>query len=485
MSTSERLVLPVITDAHDHVIADAYSGVLRDPSLENATTKAEMLASIQQECLERIESGYQGSILFRKAAEMGITAEELDAISQSLPIVVLDPSNHGGIANSAMLSQVRAFAEGKELYGNITDEGKVSEHYATVAKNIAFASVGDDELRDSLEKVLESRVKSGISYVHDMGVRSGRDLVIIAQLRKKWEAERSEPFPITRGYIMHLGQVGPDAVEEIKAALHSGELTQDDLKWIGIKFLLDGTLGSHSAHMYEDYTDAKPETEFPHGFSTLDSSIAIEVMGRAAELGVREVAVHAIGDRAIDDAIKLAEAWQRIAEDRGFDGTRFRVEHIELPSQEAIEGIKEMGIWAGPQPNFLTDYGYVDRLGEERIAAISPHKTLHEARVNMMFGTDRMPASPLFAIWCAMQALYANQKLTFDEAYRYFSETPAKFEGRSMGETVMFDARLHKILNDPRNDDVGVSLLERAKRGDNINGDVKRLVEELHNTARS
>lgn len=481
---SERLVLPAITDAHDHVIADAYSGVLRDPFLDTATSKIEMLALIQQECLERFQQGYQGSILFRKAAEMGITADELDDVSQGLPIVVFDPSNHGGVANSLVLEQIRSFAEGKELQGHITDDGKVSEHYATIAKNIAFASVGDDELRDSLEKVLVSRVKSGISYVHDMGVRSGRDLIVIAQLRKKWEAERSEPFPITRGYIMHMGQVGLDAIDEINAALNSGELTKDDLNWIGVKFLLDGTLGSHSAHLHEDYNDATPETKFPHGFSTLDNSVAVEVMKRAAELGVREVAVHAIGDRAIDDALELAEEWQGIAGRQGFDGTRFRVEHIELPSQKSIERIKEMGIWAGPQPNFLTDYGYVDRLGDERIAAISPHKTMHEAGLNMMFGTDRMPASPLFAIWCAMNALYANQKLTFDEAYKYFSETPAQYEGRDNGETVVFDARLHEILQDPRKDEVGVSLLEQAKRGDNVSGDIKKLVSELHATVR-
>lgn len=482
MSTSERLVLPVITDAHDHVIADAYSRVLRDPSLEDFSLKDDALARIHQECLERVESGYRGSILFRKAVEMGIAAEDLDKVSEGLPIVVFDPSNHGGVANSTMLAQVRSFAEGRELYGHSTDDGKVSEHYATVAKNIAFASVSDVELRDSLEHVLLSRVESGISYVHDMGVRSGRDLVVISQLRKKWESERPEPFPITRGYIMHLGQVGPDAIEEIKNALDSGDLTKDDLAWIGIKFLLDGTLGSHSAHLHEDYTDIKPDAEFPRGFSTLDNEIAVEAMGRAAELGVREVAVHAIGDKAIDDALELAEEWQEIAGKYGFDGTRFRIEHFELPlpADGVLKRVKDMGIWVGPQPNFLTDYGYVDRLGEDRIGAISPHRTMHESGVNMMFGTDRMPASPLFAIWCAINALYANQRLTFDEAYKYFSETPAQFEGRESSETVVFDVRLHEILHDPRNDTKGVSLLERAKRGDNVNAEIKQLVYDLH-----
>jgi predicted amidohydrolase YtcJ len=484
---SERLVLPAITDAHDHVIADAYSGVLRDPSLDRITSKDEALAQIQAECLQRNLDGYEGVVLFRKAIEMGITAEELDAVSQGLSIVLLEPSNHGGVANSSVLSQVRAFAEGKKLRGSIADDGHVSEHYATVAKNMAFSSVEDEELARSLEAVLASRVASGISYVHDMGVRSGRDLKVIAELKRKWESERREPFPITRGYIMHLGEIAADPVEEIQARLESGELTKDDLSWIGIKFLADGTLGSHSAHLTEDYTDLEPDVEFPRGFSTMEIESATDVMKRAADLGIREVAVHAIGDQAIYDSLELAERWQGIAGEQGFDGTRFRIEHFELPlpADDVMKRIKDMGTWVGPQPNFLTDYGYVDRLGEERIAAISPHRTIHEAGVNTMYGTDRMPASPLFAIWCAMNALYANQKLSFDEAIQYFTETPAAFEGRTTKETVVFDARLHELLRDPRNDHEGIALLERAKRGDNVNADIKQLVAELHATART
>lgn len=487
MSVSNRLVLPPLTDAHDHVVADAYSGVLQDPSLDGLTSKSEILARIQEECLQRSTIGYQGFILFRKAIEVSLTAEELDAVSNGFPIVVLEPSNHGGVANTSVLAQVRSFAEGKKLDGKISDDGHVSEHYATVAKNMAFAYVKDEELSRSLEDVLVSRVRSGISFVHDMGVRNGHDLVVIKELKRKWESERSEPFPITRGYIMHLGEVGPDPIVEIQATLDRGELSKDDLSWIGIKFLADGTLGSHSAHLKEDYIDATPDWEFPRGFSTMNSDKAEDVMKRAAELGIREVAVHAIGDQAIDDSLDLAEKWQGIAGTHGFDGTRFRIEHFELPfpSNEVLRRVKAMGIWVGPQPNFLTDYGYVDRLGGERIAAISPHRTIHEASVNMMFGTDRMPASPLFAIWCAMNALHANQRLTFDEALKYFTVTPAEYEGREVGKTVVFDARLHELLKDPRVDESGVSLLQRAKNGDNVSGDIHELVAELHATARS
>lgn len=485
MPTSKRfLELPVITDAHDHVIADAYSGVLRDPSLDGITTKAEALARIEQECLERAEDGYQGYILFRKAVEMGITAQDLDAVSSGLPIVVFEPSNHGGVANSSVLEQVRAFVEGKTLQGDISDDGHMSEHYATTAKNLAFAAVNDEELSASLQAVLESRVASGISYVHDMGVRNGRDLRVIAELKKRWEAEKPEPFPITRGYIMHLGEVGPDPVEEMKRELEEGGLAQVDLSWIGLKFLADGTLGSHSAYLNEDYIDATSETKFPHGFSTFNIDTATEVMKRGADIGIREVAVHAIGDKSIEESLDLAERWQSIAREYDFDGTQFRIEHFELPlpSNDVLRRVKEMGIWVGPQPNFLTDYGYVDRLGEARIAAINPHKTMHEAGVNMVFGTDRMPASPLFAIWCAMQALYANQRLSFDEALVYFTETPAAYEGRTTKETVMFDARLHELLGDSRKNEAGLTLLERAKAGMNVSADIKALVEELHAT---
>lgn len=481
------IVSPAITDAHDHVVPDAASLVLRDLSVHRITDKKILLNLIQEECTQRAESGDKGWLVTRgwDTTHIELRRDDLDAVTTSLPVVVLDPSNHSGVANSQALTNIETTLKqlGHRPRGGISHDGHLPDKYASLAKDLATRAITEKELEAALESVLLSRIKNGTTAVHELMVRSSKELTVIARLKDRWERERGIPFPIKRAYLFP-SVISPEPTAEIRHALETGAIDEGDITWIGIKFFADGSFGGHSAHLSQDYND-KPGNK---GKATYPLTAMATILEKAAKLGIDQVAVHAIGDQAINRSLKAARKWRRIAHKHNLDPTKFRIEHFELPlpTDEILLEVADLGIWICPQSNFLTDYEYVHRLGD-RVKQISPHRDFLAEDVKMMFGTDRMPASPLFAMWCAVNALFSNQRLTLEESLYHFTQTPALYEGDSRGvigegkkaDMVIFDSSLHSVMD--RSDDI----LERQLRGDNCKADFAETVTNLHGTIRA
>lgn len=428
------LLLPSFTDAHDHLFADAVSRVLKDLNVAGAHDKAELLSMVETAHNQKVLNGDSPFLIVRgwNNTSIPLTRFDIDTIANRIPVAVLDPSNHGGVVNTNVMQLVEESLANtsSQPSGNIDTSGRATEGHLSVIKEIAAASAPDEELVDAIERVLLERISQGTTAVHDMGIRNSHELQILMTARKKWETKYQVPFPVKRTYL-YPNLLSPDPSEEIRASLELRIISEADLSWIGIKLYADGSFGARSAQLSTDYND-DPGNK---GLATIDTESMLSILEKGARLGVSEIAVHAIGDAAIQKTILVAEKWKNIAEQYGVDPTNFRIEHFELPlpEKETLAQVQKLGLWIGPQPNFLTDYYYQDRLGS-RVAQINPHHDFHEKRLNMMFGTDRMPASPLFAIWCAMQALYANQQLSFEEALHYFTQTPAQFERDNRGQ---------------------------------------------------
>lgn len=97
-------------------------------------------------------------------------------------------------------------------------------------------------------------------------------------------------------------------------------------------------------------------------------------MIRAIEAGLR-VAIHGIGDRAVDVAVRVLEA----AFSRHPDAVeqRHRIEHCALPSDGNLDFMAEHGVIAGSSVGFLHELGdrYIDVLGPERMERVYPQRS--------------------------------------------------------------------------------------------------------------
>ncbi|RLE27389.1 amidohydrolase, partial [Candidatus Acetothermia bacterium] len=182
----------------------------------------------------------------------------------------------------------------------------------------------------------------------------------------------------------------------------------------GVKAYLDGSLGARSAALTAPYADGKGEGEL-----LLTRGELAGLLRRAEGAGL-QVAMHAIGDRDIEEAISACE----LAGVR--PGSRHRIEHLELPTRGQLGRMKRLGLVASMQPNFVVRWSgpgrlYEARLGPDRDAMIDPHAWVVEEGVPLAFGSDGMPMGPLHGLPGAVNPPHAVQRIPLEAAFRAYT----------------------------------------------------------------
>jgi predicted amidohydrolase YtcJ len=194
---------------------------------------------------------------------------------------------------------------------------------------------------------------------------------------------------------------------------------------IGGDLSLDGSIGARTALLSEPYVDS-PES----GAQFVPEDELVEFFHNAHLAGL-QVAVHAIGDGAIEEALR---AWERVygaLDSRGrrhFRARRHRVEHFEMPTQGQVERAAMLGLAISVQPAFDAEWGhtgamYERRLGEERARAMNPFRTLMARGMAVGAGSDSpvTPLDPMAGIGSLERHHHPAERLSRDEAVRLFT----------------------------------------------------------------
>lgn len=180
---------------------------------------------------------------------------------------------------------------------------------------------------------------------------------------------------------IHLSQ---HALAEMKAKEMVVGLGDSWLKIIGVKILVDGSLGARTAWLSFPYVD-NPDN---FGAPRISEGQLEEIVRSADESGL-QVAAHGIGDRAID---RILDAYEKSGDVKR---NRHRIEHCSIIRSDQIQRMSEMGITATVQPHFvITDWWVLDRIGRGRAQLAYPFKTLRRNGVQFGLSTD-CPVEPL------------------------------------------------------------------------------------------
>jgi predicted amidohydrolase YtcJ len=136
-----------------------------------------------------------------------------------------------------------------------------------------------------------------------------------------------------------------------------------------------------------------------------------------------QTSTHAIGDKTI---IKVLDALESILEEYPREDHRHRIEHCELLSKEQVERIKDLGVIAAMQPNFVGAWCilqpmYQQRLGERRMNWCNPYRKLLDVGVVVAFGSDGMPFGPMFGIWGAINHPVEENRISLVEAVKCYT----------------------------------------------------------------
>src|SRR5699024_8361089 len=140
------------------------------------------------------------------------------------------------------------------------------------------------------------------------------------------------------------------------------------------------------------------------------------------------VAIHAIGDQALENALDVLDQFPNVT-------YRDRIIHVQVLSEKLIKRLSHPSRIVDIQPRFLaSDFPWVqERLGKERIQKSYAWKSMLDAEVICAGGSDAPvePVNPLLGIHAAVtrktpgddHAGYnLKEKLSMTEAFQLFTE---------------------------------------------------------------
>ena len=205
----------------------------------------------------------------------------------------------------------------------------------------------------------------------------------------------------------------------------------DWLSIAGVKLFVDGSLGSSTAWFYDPYLD-EPSTS---GLMVTDTAYTRQIIFDVEEAGL-QMAIHAIGDRANDWAL---DAYADVVKKYGNRDRRFRIEHAQHLTQNALNRFAELGVIASMQPPHLIDDGRwaEKRIGNDVLAGTYAIRTLLDSGARVTFGSDWTvaPIAPLFGIYAAAtrrtldnkhpDGWLLEQKISVEEALRCYTANNA------------------------------------------------------------
>ncbi len=385
-----RRVVPGFIDSHTHFIAGGFD--LAGVQLRDAATPEEFARRIGAFAAEHPDAWVTGGQWDHELWGGELPRRDwIDSLTETTPVFVQRLDGHMGLVNGRALELAGITAETPDPPGGTIvrySDGRPTgvlkdEAMGLVTRVMPPASDADRDR--ALQAAVDYAVSKGVTTVTDMGSWQG-----LATYRRAHE--RGE-LPI------RVYSVVPIASWERLADLVANEGRGDDrLFWGGLKGFVDGSLGSTTAWFYEPYDD-EPGTS---GLVVVDTLELEQLIIAGDSLGL-QIVIHAIGDRA-NDWLLAAFGKARLA--NGPRDRRFRIEHAQHLTREAIARMAQDAVIASMQPYHAIDDGRwaEKRIGPERIKTTYAFRSLLAAGARLAFGSDWSvaPIDPLLGIYAAV-----------------------------------------------------------------------------------
>ncbi|MEJ2721665.1 MAG: amidohydrolase family protein, partial [bacterium] len=319
----------------------------------------------------------------------------LDGVDDKRPVLARRICGHVGVANTPMLSLLETRPD---LINR--DTGVIKEHAVWAAGRICEPD--SDSVVRSFAEAIDGLYALGITTIHDIVEENKFDMYL--------EGIQRARTPLR---IDALVNTSPRRIERF--VRRCGESPVENVRVVGAKCFLDGSIGGHTAALNADYADHA-------GWGTLlmRREVLEAVAGECFDKGY-VLAIHAIGDRSLDLATGVLREFPP-------DAGCFRLEHCEVTAPAQIAGLKCAPVFLCLQPNFVRNWGGPGglnemRLGSERNRWCNAYRTLLDTGKRCIFGSDGMPPGPLYGIKGAIDHPVTEERMSPREAIECYAST--------------------------------------------------------------
>lgn len=329
----------------------------------------------------------EGPIIGQRLNDEGIeelrlpTAADIDEVTGDRPVLLYRYCGHIAVANSAALDLAGIDSDTADPEGGSFDrdaEGRPNGILRETAVNPVSKA-----LEPQVPPLTDLEIVSALANLRRMGIGSITGMISVSNA--VWCSVDDE--------VETLIRLGPDLPVDIDAMVIAGTpeelITAEEriaraegpIRFVGYKDFIDGSLGGHTAAMYEpfaDRSDTKGTVRYRHDHTVEMGQTSLDLGG--------SVAIHAIGDRANDLALDVHEELI----EGGADPALLRVEHASILTDASIDRMARLGVTASIQPAFLaSEASWLEkRLGADRMSRAYPFRSLLEAGVPLLGGSD-------------------------------------------------------------------------------------------------
>jgi predicted amidohydrolase YtcJ len=249
----------------------------------------------------------------------------LDAVSGAHPVILASGDGHTGWLNSKALA----------LLGVPPRSGPLLEsEWFDLQPQVAALSSASDDSDLLLRAAVDDAASRGIVGVVDFEMAAG---FLDWPGRFARGIDRIRIRPVTY----------PDRLDDVLAAgLRTGTTISDDYNLLTmgpLKIFSDGSLNTRTAYCCDPYTDTD-SADPSRGHQAYDQQTLDELVARGHRGGL-QIALHAIGDAAVDQALRAFEA----------TGAQGGIEHVQLIRFADIARMHALGVRASVQPAHLLD----------------------------------------------------------------------------------------------------------------------------------
>ena len=396
----DRALIPSFADTHQHLAS--FSAFHAGLNVMEAASNGEILDMIR-EYARSAESKILiafGASPYSVAEGRLICREELDGVTFGKPLFMVKYDGHACVVNTALRNRLPKKVA--RLRGYHPDTGEMNQEAFFAVSDYITNSLSIPELIANMQKAVDFEAGRGIGMIHSV---SGVGFALNMDISMESWFARS----LQNGYQVRI----------FPQSMKTGVARARNLSRIGGCFAcaLDGCFGSQDAAMNEPYANDPSNSGVLYYSDEQVTRFCIEANRKGLQ-----IEMHAIGDRAFDQA---ARALKAALDDTPRADHRHGIIHACIPTREGMEICSRYHIQIPMQIAFdnwrQEPASYTQTLlGRERNAALNPIRSFMESGCVVSFGSDAPCTEPDPIVWLAKAVNHSNpaQAVSIREALR-------------------------------------------------------------------
>jgi predicted amidohydrolase YtcJ len=408
------LVLPGFQDAHVHPVQGGVERMRCDLSgLESAPEYVDAVRAYAEQQPDRpwVLGGGWSMPAFGPA---GPRAADLDTVVPDRPVFLPNRDHHGAWVNSLALRLA-----GLDKHTADPPDGRIerdADGNPTGTLHEGAMRLVERRVPATTDGEYDAALQVAQTYLHSLGVTAWQDAILGSYAGNGDPAgaylRAVEAGALTARVRGALWWERDEGLEQVDRLLRRrDQLTRGRLDAGSVKIMQDGVVENYTAAMSVPYLDAAGAPGHNRGMSFVDPGLLREAVTRLDAEGF-QVHVHAIGDRAVTEALNAFEA-ARTA--NGPSSGRHHVAHVQVVSPRDRQRFAELDVTANIQALWAVNDDAMTRLtlpflDRELAGWQYPFGSLARTGADLAAGSDWPVSSP-----DPLQAIHVAVNRSLDE----------------------------------------------------------------------